>query len=97
MINTPSGLALLSTVFLIIGIIALVAQNKTISTRQSSTQVLMLLIGIGGLAGMKGNYEVGITISVIAIIIYFIRWRRFKKDQDHYRRRGMTLPEYKKP
>lgn len=97
MINTPSGLALLSTVFLIIGIIALVAQNKTISTRHSSTQVLMLLIGIGGLAGMKGNYEVGITISVIAIIIYFIRWRRFKKDQDQYRRRGIQLPECKKP
>lgn len=97
MINTPSGLALLSTVFLIIGIIALVAQNKTISTRHSSTQVLMLLIGIGGLAGMKGNYEVGITISVIAIIIYYIRWRRFKKDQDHYRRRGIQLPECKKP
>lgn len=97
MINTPSGLALLSTVFLIIGIIALVAQNKTISTRHTSTQVLMLLIGIGGLAGMKGHYVAGITISVVAIIIYFIRWRRFKKDQDHYRQRGMTLPECKKP
>ena len=97
MINTPSGLALLSTVFLIIGIIALVAQNKTISTRHKSTQIVILLISIGGLIGMKGHYGYGITISVVAIIIYFIRWRRFKKDQTYYRRRGMPLPECKKP
>lgn len=97
MINTPSGLALLSTVFLIIGIIALVAQNKTISTRQKSTQIIILLISIGGLIGMKGYYGYGITISVVAIIIYFIRWRQFKKDQSYYRRRGMPLPECKKP
>lgn len=97
MINTPSGLALLSTVFLIIGIIALIAQNKTISTRHSSTQTLMVLILIGGLAGIKGYYGAGITISVVSLIIYFIRWRRFKKDQDHYRQKGMPLPECKKP
>lgn len=97
MINTPSGLALLSTVFLIIGIIALVAQNKTISTRHKSTQILILMISIGGLIGMKGYYGYGLTISVVAIIIYFIRWRRFKKDQTYYRQKGMRMPECKKP
>lgn len=97
MINTPSGLALLSTVFLIIGIIALVAQNKTISTRHKSTQILIILISVGGLIGMKGYYGYGLTISIVAIIIYFIRWRRFKKDQTYYRQKGMRMPECKKP
>lgn len=97
MINTPSGLTLLSAVFLIIGIIALVAQNTTISTRHKSTQILVLLVSIGGLIGMKGYHGYGLTISLVCITIYFIRWRQFKKDQTYYRRRGMRLPEYKKP
>lgn len=97
MITNPTGLALLSTVFLIIGIIALVAHNKTISTRHTSTQILILIIVIGSLAGMKGYSAAGLTISIIALIVYFIRWRRFKKDQDYYRRKGMRLPECKKP
>lgn len=97
MTNGLSVLAIVSAIFLIIGIAALIARNETISTRQSGTQWLMLCVGIGGLIGIKGYYAIGITISVVAIIAYFVRWRRFRKEQKFCEDRGMCLPEYKKP
>lgn len=92
-----SSLAVLSTIFLIIGIIALIARHEIVSTRHSTTQWYMLLIAIGGMIGMKGHYGIGISISVLAAIAYAIRWRKFKKDQQCCRERGSRMPEYKKP
>lgn len=97
MTNGLSVLAIVSAIFLIIGIVALISKNETISTRQSRTQGLMLFVGIGGLLGIKGYYAIGITISVVAITVYIMRWLKFRKEQQFCKDRGMCLPECKKP
>lgn len=87
---------LASAVFALIGLTALIVSNKSISTRHKATQGLFVAMGVGGLMGIVGSYEVGLTIAVVAFIAYVTKYLRFKKDQQECLRKGTRLPEYKK-
>lgn len=87
----------ISTIFVLLGALALVTRNETISTRHRVTQLFFVFIAIGGLIGMEGNYKLGIAVSVLASAAYAVRWRRFQKDRRFFHERGMSVPEYKKP
>ena len=90
-------LMLLCAVFVIIGSFALVLRNETVSTRHRRTQFYFVFVAIGGLLGMEGNYFLGITLSLFALTAYIIRWRRFQQDKMEFTRKGIRMPEYKKP
>lgn len=87
----------LSAAFVVFGAFALIMRNDVISTRHTLTQRFMVAVVIGGLVGIDGNYKLGLTISIISLVAYLLKWFRFKRDQRHYCSLGMSLPECKKP
>lgn len=89
-------LLMLCVLFAIIGIIALVVRNDTISTRQRLTQATFVGISAGGLIGMDGRYVLGIVVSIVSLAFYAVLYYRYMQVRRHYVEKDRAVPLYKR-